>query len=304
MNLPGTFIQSTREALRLVFWRKRTLSEFLRAQGISSGYLASLNSEEMTKARFLSDLFFDLEHKLGLPKRDAIVLSMARELADMETFPDLQNWVDSEQKIAAAKRAVAELRRILEKVSPASAARAGCDSEMKCDQRDKRRKWNGELSSFEAELLELQKRAGEQRAGYDFELWFYRFAEVNDIDVRPGYKDQAGRQVDGAIFVHGDVYLVELKLRREQTGSEDIDTFLAKVNSKADNTMGIMISVNGYNQNAIRSASYAKTPVLLMDGSHFFNCIFRDKLSLLETIDRVRQHAAQTGCAYLPASEI
>ena len=304
MNLPGTFIQNTRETLRVVFWRKRSLAEFLHTHGISTGYLAGLESEGMTKSRFLSDMFFDLERKLGLAKRDAIVLAMARELADMETFPDLQHWADANQKIAAATQAVAGLRRCLKKVAPENAPKSGCNEKTKRSQKEKRRNWNLELSRFEKELLELQKRAGEQRAGYDFELWFYRCAEFNDIDVRPGYKDTNGRQIDGAISIHGDVYLIETKLQRQAIGSEDIDVFLAKINSKADNTMGVLISLNGFNQNAIRSASYAKTPLLLMDGLHFFNCIFRDKLSLLETIDRIRQHAAQTGSAYLPVAEI
>jgi hypothetical protein len=47
-----------------------------------------------------------------------------------------------------------------------------------------------------------------------------------------------GLQVDGSVTVESTTYLTELKFTREQTVAPDVDTFLAKVNDKADNTMG------------------------------------------------------------------
>jgi hypothetical protein len=54
-----------------------------------------------------------------------------------------------------------------------------------------------------------------------------------------------GRQIDGSLTHAGTTYLVELKFTAEQAGATDIDSFLKKVNDKADNTMGIMISISG-----------------------------------------------------------
>ncbi|MBF0602602.1 MAG: hypothetical protein HQL07_02780 [Nitrospirae bacterium] len=39
---------------------------------------------------------------------------------------------------------------------------------------------------------------------------------------------------------------VQLKFTMEPTGSPDIDIFDRKVSSKADNTMGIFVSISGY----------------------------------------------------------
>ena len=38
----------------------------------------------------------------------------------------------------------------------------------------------------------------------------------------------------------------EVLLEAEQAGAPDIDTFYKKVTPKADNTMGIMVSISGY----------------------------------------------------------
>ena len=53
-----------------------------------------------------------------------------------------------------------------------------------------------------------------------------------------------GRQIDGSLTLSGTTYLVELKFTAEQAGVGNIDTFFKKVSSKADNTMGIMVSIS------------------------------------------------------------
>jgi hypothetical protein len=80
----------------------------------------------------------------------------------------------------------------------------------------------------------------------------------------------SGRQIDGSVTVEGTTYLTELKFTTEQASAPDIDTFLAKINDKADNTMGVMVSMSGYSSTAIQQASGRKTPVILMDFSHVY----------------------------------
>jgi hypothetical protein len=93
-----------------------------------------------------------------------------------------------------------------------------------------------------------------------------------------------------------------MKFTREQADAPDIDSFLAKVNDKADNTMGIMVSMSGYSSTAIQQASGRKTPVILMDYSHIYLNL-GGTWTLSEVINRVRRHASQTGQAFLPVSE-
>ena len=92
------------------------------------------------------------------------------------------------------------------------------------------------------------------------------------------------------------------KFTTEQASATDIDTFYKKVTTKADNTMGIMVSISGYSSIALQEASGERTPLLLLDHAHIY-MVLGGIMSLADVIERVRRHASQTGEAYLGASE-
>src|SRR6266516_2752144 len=77
-----------------------------------------------------------------------------------------------------------------------------------------------------------------------------------------------------------------------------------RYHSAADNnTMGLFVSISGFNDGAIKAASKQRTPMLLLDHSHIFNLILRGVVKLPEVVSRIKRHASQTGCAHLPASD-
>ncbi|MFQ5499807.1 MAG: restriction endonuclease, partial [Candidatus Zixiibacteriota bacterium] len=92
---------------------------------------------------------------------------------------------------------------------------------------------------------------------------------------------------------------IETKFTSQQTGAPDIDSFMTKIVRKADNTMGILISMAGFTKVAIKEASRDRTPMLLMDYSHFYSLILPSRMSLPEVIRRIKRHASQTGEAFL-----
>ncbi len=147
----------------------------------------------------------------------------------------------------------------------------------------------------------LGRELGTQDAGYKFQDWFYDLLDFSEIANRKPYVHN-GRQIDGSLTVSGTTYLVELKFTADQAGAPDIDTFYKKVISKADNTMGIMVSISGYSSVARQEASGERTPILLLDHGHIY-LVLGGIMSLADVIDRVRRHASQTGEAYLSASE-
>ena len=158
------------------------------------------------------------------------------------------------------------------------------------------------LVKLQQQLTDLMPRLGTQEGGYAFERWFYDLAIYFELDARPGYKSD-GRQIDGAITIEGTTFLLETKFTNEPIGSPDIDTFMAKIESKADNTMGLYVSISGFNGGAIKAASKPKTPMLLLDHSHIFNLILRGVMRLPQVVSRIKRHASQTGQAHLPATE-
>ena len=90
---------------------------------------------------------------------------------------------------------------------------------------------------------------------------------------------------------------MELKFRTSQADSTDIDSLKAKVESKADNTMGIFMSASSYSSVAISEASGKRTTLLLLDVSHLY-LFFGGTMNFSDIIARIRRHASQTGEAY------
>lgn len=153
------------------------------------------------------------------------------------------------------------------------------------------------VESLNARLNELASRLGSQQAGYDFQDWFYDLMDLFEVTNRRPYV-VAGRQIDGSITVSGTTYLVELKFTRTQADAPDIDSLLKKVTDKADNTMGIMVSISGYSSTAISEASGRRSPLLLLDHYHVYLAL-GGATAFGELVDRVRRHASQTGESYL-----
>jgi hypothetical protein len=140
-----------------------------------------------------------------------------------------------------------------------------------------------------------------QAAGYEFETWFFDLVDYFEVTNRRPYKVK-GRQIDGSVTVEGTTYLVELKFTASQAGATDVDVFRSKVLSKADNTMGVMVSISGYSGVAVTEASREQTPLLLLDHAHIY-MLLTGVMRFNELVDRVRRHSSQTGDSYLRSGD-
>lgn len=297
--LPSHFLELVQDALVKVFWRKAALRRFLSRCGIKESALATW-AEGESKREFLFRLFPRLE---ATDAGNRVIRRMAAEIAEMSSFPDLEGWEDSTQKKEAALRSVSALRDYLSQKEQAkeNLRQQRQARERYRKQQEERRAEAQSLEKFSARLTELSTNMGSQRAGYDFQDWFYDLMEFFEIVSRRPYTT-GGRQIDGSVTVDGTTYLVELKFTGGQADVTEIDSFLAKVRTKADNTMGIMVSMSGYSSVAINQASVPRTPVLLLDAGHVYS-VLSGMHSFPEVVNRLRRHASQTGQAYLPVSE-
>ena len=95
---------------------------------------------------------------------------------------------------------------------------------------------------------------------------------------------------------------MELKFTGAQAAATDIDSLRSKVDDKADNTMGIMVSISGYSGVAVTQASGRKTALLLLDAMHLY-LFLSGTLTFTDIVSRVRRHASQTGESYLSAGK-
>ena len=283
------------EALLKSFWRKQTLKTFLRNTGISEQIISSWGEGE-SKRDFLDRLFSALSKS---QKGKLVVIKWAHELSEQKTFPDLRNWEDSDLKIQQANKAVVELRHYLnQKIDELKSEKE------KQNTKENVEKINNEIKkalidreSLKNALYDLLPSVGTQQGGYEFEKWFYEALDYSDIQSRRPYKFD-GRQIDGSLTLEGTTYLIELKFTKNQTGSEAIDSFKAKINKMADNTMGIFVSMSGYSSQAIKEASGRKTTLMLLEASHLFSFL-QGVDTLAEIITRSRRHVSQTSEALL-----
>ena len=295
-KLSPYFIDITKDACLKSFWFKRALRSFLSQNHIKPNVLAHLVA--VTKREYLDWLFEQLLSKTD-NKGHALILEVARHLAAQDSFPDLQNHEDSEIKIRQAVDAVNLLRKELVKLDGQVENKKQKEQRRK-DAEQKRLKnitSQQTLEKLNERLTELSSRLGTQEAGYDFQEWFYDLVDYFEIVCKRPYVVQ-GRQIDGSVTLDGTSFLVELKFTKDQAAAPDIDTFRSKVESKADNTMGIMLSMSGYSSVAITEASGKRTPLILLDYRHLYH-VLGGAMELPEVIKRVKRHAAQTAEAYL-----
>jgi len=299
-KLSPYFIDITKEACLKSFWFKRALRNFLSQNHISNNALSHLPG--MTKREFLDWMFDQLLSKKD-NKGHKLILETARNLAAQGSFPDLQNHEDSEIKIKQAVEAVNLLRKELSKLDGQIEDKKQKEQIRK--EAEERRLKNissqQTLEKLKERLAELSTRLGTQQAGYDFQDWFYDLVDYFEISCKRPYVIQ-GRQIDGSVTLDGTSFLVELKFTADQAGATDIDSFKSKVESKADNTMGIIVSVSGYSSVAIQEASGRRTPLILLDYNHLYHVLGR-AMTLPEVINRVKRHAAQTAEAYLAVND-
>jgi hypothetical protein len=293
------FIELTYEAALRSYWRKEALRKFLRAAHIAESHLATWASEE-SKRDFLDRTFQKLQ---GSDRGRALIFEMARSLSEQTTFPDLRNWEDSSQKIADATKAVAELQAYL-KTQDEEVRNEREREEAKARAREERSRIQRSLtdkSKLQERLDALHSFVGTQQGGYDFQDWFYDVLDFCEIQNRRPYVSN-GRQIDGSLTHEGTTYLVELKFTGEQADATDVDSLRSKVDDKADNTMGIMVSISGYSSVAIAGASGRQSKLLVFDATHLY-LFLAGSVTFGEIISRVRRHASQTAEAYLPVAK-
>ena len=280
------------------FWYRRGLKSFLRRCGVSEKTLAQWDAQA-SKRDWLDLLFPRLEEREDGRR---ILLRMAESLAGMNAFPDLEGVEDAAQKKARALRAVADLRAYLEEQSKdAELERSRAEARARTREvQENAAKSRATLESLSARLTELSKELGTQDAGYAFQDWFYDFLDFTEVQCRRPYVHDC-RQHDGSVTIEGTTYIVELKFTADQCAVGEVDSLKAKVEEKADNTMGLLVSMSGFSSVAVKHASGRRTPLLLMDSTHIYMALTGMR-SFAEVLLRCRRHAAQTGEAHLPVA--
>jgi len=111
------------------------------------------------------------------------------------------------------------------------------------------------MKDFTREFHKIKDLASKIR-GLKFEQLFYDIFEDHGILHDKSYKNEEGtQQIDGSVEINNRIFIVESKWEETQTlASGKLMTFIGKINSKIEGTLGLFISYKELNERTIRSA--------------------------------------------------
>lgn len=296
-------IDALKNALTAVFWRKQDLLGYLRAEVDDDRLLDGIDwlgpaYKRESIRRFVDRLVVQQEvHR-------ELLLRLMVDVAAMEDFPQLAWLEEGPEKIAKAKESVALLRRYMtpyeQQLVEESAARQRIESARLESRR--RQATTQELEQLRAEYLGLLVMENAQRRGYAFEAWVRRLFDVFDLDPRASFRI-TGEQIDGGFTLDACHFLLEVRWRRKAATGDDLGNFKSKVDEKAENTLGLFISVEGFEPSAIQKHSGRGSPLILVDGGDLL-AVLEQRIDLVDLLRRKYRHAAMTGEIFFGADRI
>lgn len=223
-------------------------------------------------------------------------------LIEMSSFPALEKLEDSKLKIAAARAAISDLNPQMHKVIQYFSEESRREDRQKQEQLAHARKsaFYQKIDSLKTDLETLgREKLGTAEGGYAFEKWLYELFILFDIMARKSYREPGGRQIDMAITLDGNHYIIEAKFTKGQVSVSDIDSLYGKLRKLADGTKGIIISMSGFDSHSIKQASSDRTWILMMDYSHIYSLILNNAMELPDVIRRIHRNASQVGESFL-----
>lgn len=293
-------LQPLKEALTLVYWYKRDLRAFLHTVIENRELVAHLDWSAY-KRTIVSQLVDTLARQQSQYFDDLLNLLLAT--ADITDPAHLRRVDDGDAKY---DEAVDALRVLQKQVAPYKSLR---NEEEEAERRRKAKKATAELQQAMTErIAKLQSlflelvRLDPQARGYKLEQLLNGLFAAFDLDVKSPFRIY-GEQIDGAFTFNGTEYLLEVKWQAAKTPAADLDAFSMKIARKLDNTLGLFVSINGFQQSAVDLHSQGRPTMILMDGSDL-SAVLENRMTLPELLTRKKQHAAHTGEIYRSAYQI
>jgi hypothetical protein len=300
-RISGTAYQALRTTIARVFWYKPTLEKYLRtALRDHPELLAGIDfkAKKWQIADQLVDRLIEKEHTY----QQATVQLMV-ELANMTTFPELENHEDSEKWLPLGVEAVAELKRhtapyehLISEREKLVAERAAYTQQVELQ-----RRFSDEVEGLRGKFFQLHGMTDAQQRGRDFEKFLNSLFSLFDLDPRLAY-DNKTEQIDGAFSFDTDDYILEAKWTKDPVSREQADSFAKKVERKGKNALGLIISINGLSRDA-RTEYSRSTPFMTLDGQDLMY-VLEQRGMLDDLLRRKKRHANETGECFFPVSRM
>lgn len=275
---------------------KKSVLTFFNGAGVNASLYNDLaikvntNSESISKydiCRTILERINQNNEKYLRERREIL-----KRITEFEAFSTC--WENDQFK---AKGLVAEIQKVINVKDSFTRMKQERDNELKIRQEEyknkieKIQKQKEQLEKVKKELFSLFAETNFQKRGKKLEKVLNEYFRIYEILVREDFKrvgsDGEGivEQIDGIIEVDNQIFLAEMKWKKESIGIDDIYAHLGRIYHRAS-AHGIFISASGYSPAAINAAKEALSKnaiLILLDLEEFVKVIeserdFRDYL--------------------------
>ena len=297
----ASILQPLKEALSLAFWYKKDLRAFLSVVLPDVGLVSHQDWTDY-KRNIVAHLVDTMASSQSTYLDELLTLILAT--ADITDPSHLKRVEDGDHKYAEAVAALVTLRGLVE---PYRELRTEAEEALRRQREDEaraavQREIRIKLGELRDLLYELTRQADRQARGYALEKLLNQLFALFDIDAKASFRI-VGEQIDGAFTFEGTEYLFEAKWQQDRATVADLDSFAGKIGRKLENTLGLLLSVNGFQDSVLTTYSQNRPRLFLMDGSDL-SAVLEDRIGLPELLSRKRQHASRTGDVFVSAYQI
>lgn len=297
----ASILQPLKEALSLAFWYKKDLRAFLSVVLPDVGLVSHLDWTDY-KRNIVARLVDTMAGNQSIYLDELLTLILAT--ADVTDPGHLKRVEDGERKYVEAVAALETLRGL---VAPYRELRTETEEAMRRQRQDEaraaiQRDIRLKLGELRELLNDLTRSTDPQARGYSLEMLLNQLFALFDIDAKASFRI-VGEQIDGAFTFEGTEYLFEAKWQQDKASVADLDSFAGKIGRKLENTLGLFLAVNGFQNSVLTTYSQNRSQLFLMDGSDL-SAILEDRVGLPELLTRKRQHASRTGEVFISAYQI
>lgn len=302
LNYPKEITDCMRECILAIFWPREEILGFLRNHSCTDRDLRVVfDFKELGLGRAqIIDLVFASLHRRedgGFGPFRAMLKSLIEwESFDPYYFHKLKKLSEDD-----ARRRIQHLSQLVELR----------DAKVRREREERDRRVKEDMTKSGPTLLDLHKDyielfqgkvASYQERGYRLERLLQSLAERENLLASGPFK-VTGEQIDGAIKLDGEYYILEAKWQDHATASDALYHFAFKVEGKLYGR-GFFISVNGYSQEALESLHKGKVlKTILIDGGDL-GVVTEGLITMTEMLSAKVRAAQTAGRIYVDPSEL
>ncbi|MES2589274.1 MAG: hypothetical protein V4622_09850 [Bacteroidota bacterium] len=142
--------------------------------------------------------------------------------------------------------------------------------------------------TYRKEFNKIEALSNHQQRGTEFEILLNKICEDANISIFSRYRTaDTSQEIDGCVLIYSKVFLLEAKWENEDTlAASKLYSFLGKINSKIEGTLGVFISYNKLKDNFINAfRNGIKQNCILIHGKENIEDIIDKKLDLKDFLE-------------------